>query len=325
MKEGQLKVKLKEHLWLILGGMIFFILIIQIGLKETWLALKVVNPFYFLGSLILIAIGQQFIPLLKWILMNHKTKMDLDIRKILFFTSHAILGGTITPVRSGEFVAAFMGKGVQGKIASLLLFNRLIESIVTFLIALFVFGFFLKDVISLESWISFGIILGSLLLFFYFLVTKEQLGLWLLTKGQKIFTILGKGKFSKKILDSEKKMTKEVGEFYKSTRKLFSMDTVIFVLLLTILNWALILLANWGIFFSMGVSISLMTVLAVIVLSAIGSFISPTPGGIGLGDIPSAYFLLTQGCQEAGAYLILARFAVYVVAFGWYFLMGKGR
>ena len=58
---------------------------------------------------------------------------------------------------------------------------------------------------------------------------------------------------------------------------------------------------------------------AVMVLSAIGSYLSPTPGGIGVGDIPPVYFLFINGYREnIGAYILLMRGAVYLVAFGWY-------
>jgi uncharacterized protein (TIRG00374 family) len=104
-------------------------------------------------------------------------------------------------------------------------------------------------------------------------------------------------------------------------RNLFSWRIVPVLIFFTCISWAVMTYANWGLFLSVGMEVPFKIILAVMVLSAIGSFISPTPGGIGLGDIPPVYFLFINGYYEnVGAFLLLGRVAVYVVAFGWYFL-----
>lgn len=126
--------------------------------------------------------------------------------------------------------------------------------------------------------------------------------------------------FFKRILNLEERIIEEVGHFYKSTKYLFSWQTILTLVLFSCFHWAIMVFANWALFISVGSEVPLHIILASMILNAIGSFISPTPGGIGLGDIPPVYFLYINGYREnVGAYLLLGRAAVYVAAFGWYF------
>jgi uncharacterized protein (TIRG00374 family) len=321
-KEGQGLIRIfKDRLWFILGGGIFLLLLIQIGLRETFSALRSVDISFLLMSVGLIIIGQQFIPFTKWVIMCRRTKMDLKIKEVLFLSSNVLVGGIITPARTGEFVTALFVKEMKGKVSSIVLFNRVIESSITLLIAIFVFGVLLRNFLPSESWIFIGAALGIILFLLYGFSTKERFGLFIFSKGKKLLIFLKGIKFFGRILNLEERIVREVGHFYQSMRSLFSWRTVLILIFLTCIIWTIMAFANWFLFLSVGIRVSFKIVIAVMVLSAIGSFISPTPGGIGLGDIPVVYFLFLNGYHEnVGAYLLLGRLAVYVIAFGWYFL-----
>lgn len=311
----------KDRLWLILGGGIFLLLLIQIGLKETFLALKSVKLSYLLMSVSLFAIGQQFIPFLKWMIMCHRTKMDLKIKEVLFLSSSILIGGIITPGRTGEFVTALFMKENKGKISSIVFFNRVIESSFTLLIAIFVFGVLFSNFLPSKSWILIGIASGIILFLIYGLATEERFGIFILSKGKKLLVLLRRIKLFQMILNLEERVAMEVLHFYQSMKSLFSLRTVLGLIFLTCITWMTMTYANWSLFLSVGMAVPFKIIIAVMVLSAIGSFISPTPGGIGLGDIPPVYFLLLHGYHNnVGAFLLLGRVGVYVVAFGWYFL-----
>lgn len=311
----------KPRLWIILGGGVFLLLLIQIGLKETFLALKSVNLFYLFASVVLIAIGQQFIPFLKWVVMCHKTGMHLETKEVLFVSASILIGGILTPGRTGEFITALLVKETKGRISSMVLFNRVIESSITLLVAIFVFGILFRNFLPSKSWVYIGITLGALLFFVYLVATKERFGIFILSKGKRSLIFMNRIKFFQKCLDLEDRITKEVGHFYQSMKDLFSWPAISILILFTFITWLTMTCANWSLFLSVGMEVPFKIIIAVMVLSAIGSFISPTPGGIGLGDIPPVYFLVVHGYQQnVGAFLLLGRVTVYVVAFAWYFL-----
>ena len=268
----------------------------------------------------LIVIGQQFIPFMKWVIMCRKTNMDLKIKEILFLSSNILTGGIITPAHTGEFVTALFVKKTRGKVSSIVVFNRFIEGSVTLLAAIFIFRVLFRNILSSRSWIFIGAALGMILFILYGFATKERFGIFILSKGKKILIALKKFKLLQVILNFEEMIAREVGYFYQSMKILSSWQTVLALIFFTALTWVIMTFANRNLFLSVGMVVPFKMIIAVMVLSAIASFISPTPGGIGLGDIPAVYFLLSNGYHEnVGAYLILGRVATYAVAFGWYF------
>lgn len=322
IKETRLIRTFRERLWLILGGGVFFLLLLQIGLKETFFALKSVRVVYLLITVGLIIIAQQFIPFIKWVIMCRKTEMGLNTEEILSLSSSIIAGGIITPGRSGEFVTALFVKKTKGKVSSMVFLNRVIESSITLLITIFIFGVLFRKFLTLKSWISVGAALGVALSLLYIFATKERVGIYMLLMGKKLLMTLERVKLFQMILKLEDKIVKEVEHFYLSMKSLLSWQIILGLALLTCFIWALMVIANWTLFQSVGMEVPVTIILGVMVLSAIGSFISPTPGGIGLGDIPPVYFLFANGYQKnVGAFILLGRVTVYAVAFGWYFFV----
>lgn len=312
---------LKDRLWFILGGGVFLLLLIQIGLRETFLALKSVNLLYLLVSVGLIVIGQQFVPFLKWVIMCRKTGMNLGLKEVLFISSSILIGGIITPGRTGEFVTALFLRETKGKLSSIVLFSRVIESSITLLIAIFVFGVLFRNFLPSKSWIYIGVTLGIILLFLYGIATKERFGIFILSQGKRLLICLRRIQFFQRILNLEEKIGREVGHFYQSMKSLFFWRTVLGLVFLTCITWVVVTYANWSLFLSVGMDVPFNIIVGMMVLSAIGSFISPTPGGIGLGDVPPILFLFVHGYRDhVGAFLLLGRLVVFIVAFGWYFL-----
>ena len=308
----------KPRLWVILGGGIFLLLLIQIGLKETFFALKSVKLSHLLISVGLIVIGQQFIPFMKWVIMCHKAKMGLKWERILFLSSSILLGGTFTPARTGEFAVALFINETKGNISSIVLFNRVLESSFTLLMTILIFSLFFRNFLPSKSWILIGFVLGVILIL-YMVVVKESWGIFILSKGKKILTSLRKHKPFQIILNLEERIVTEVSLFYTTMKRLFSLRTVLVLFLFTLTSWVIMMGANWFLFSSVGSSVPFKMIAGVMVLSAIGSYFSPTPGGIGVGDIPPVYFLFINGYREnIGAYILLMRGTVYLVAIGWY-------
>ena len=308
----------KPRLWIILGGGIFLLLLIQIGLKETFFALKSVKLSHLLISVGLIVIGQQFIPFMKWVIMCRKAKMGLKWERILFLSSSILLGGTFTPARTGEFAVALFINETKGNISSIVLFNRVLESSFTLLMTILIFSLFFRKFLPSKSWILIVFVVGVILIL-YMLVVKESWGIFILSKGKKILTSLRKYKLFQIILNLEERIVAEVSLFYTTMKRLFSLRTVLVLFLFTLTSWVIMMGANWLLFSSVGSHVPFVMIAGVMVLSAIGSYLSPTPGGIGVGDIPPVYFLFINGYREnIGAYILLMRAAVYLVAIGWY-------
>ena len=308
----------KPRLWIILGGGIFLLLLLHIGLKETFSALKSVKLSHLLVSTGLIVIGQQFIPFIKWVIMCHNAKMGLKLKRVLFLSSSILLGGTFTPARTGEFAVALFINETKGNISSIVLFNRVLESSFTLLMTILIFSLFFRNFLPSESWMLIGFVLGVILIL-YMVVVKESWGIFILSKGKKVLSSLKKYKPVQIILNLEERIVTEVSLFYTTMKRLFSPRAVLVLVLFTLTSWVIMMGANWFLFSSVGSHVPFKVIAAVMVLSAIGSYLSPTPGGIGVGDIPPVYFLFINGYREnIGAYILLMRGAVYLVALGWY-------
>lgn len=310
----------RERIWFILGGVIFFLLLLQIGLKETFFTLKNVKIGYLLMAVGLIIIAQQFIPFIKWVIMCRKTEMGLSLREIFYLSSGIIAGGIVTPGRSGEFVTAFFVRKMKGRVSSMVFLNRVVESSITLLISILIFGVLYRNFLTSKSWILIGTSFGIALFLLYVFAMKKKAGIFMLSKGKRFLMVLKKFKVFQMILNLEDRIIREVEHFYTSFKKLLSWQTIPVLVIFTCLTWALMVVANWSIFRSVGSEVPFTIIMGVMVLSAIGSFVSPTPGGIGLGDIPPVYFLFINKYNEnVGAFILIGRVASYGVAFGWYF------
>lgn len=320
---------IKRSVWVIVGLAVFLLILARLGIRDTVFALKNVHGGYLLIGLFITVVAQQVIPLLKWAIMCRRIDMPLTLRRMLFLSSSVIVGGTISPGRTGEFLPALFVTDIQGKLSSVILFNRVIDSSITFLLAVFLFGLFFKGFLDPRSWLTIGVVLATFLVGVYVLATKESVGIYVLSRGKRLLLRMERVPLFRRILNLEERIVSEISHFYGSMKNLFTWQTVSILVLIALFFWSLMVAANWAFFMSVGQDVPLRIIFATIILAAIASFISPTPGGIGFGDIPPVYFLYLHGYQEGvGAFLLVGRVAVYVAAFGWYLfsasLYGKG-
>lgn len=312
---------MKRSVWVIVGLAVFLLILARLGVRDTVIALKNVHGGYLLLGIFITVLAQQVIPFLKWLIMADRSGLGIGPSRVLFLSSSILMGGIISPARTGEFITALFFQEKKGALSSIVFFNRVVESSITFIMALLVFSMIFTSFIDARSWLTMGLLLGGILLFFYLIATRRMFAVFFLSLGKRILLRLKNIRIFQGILALEERIVKELEHFYESMGNLFSTRPVVLLILLTVLSWLIMVFGNWALLKSVSLDVPLTIILGSMILAAIASFVSPTPGGIGLGDIPPVYFLYVHGYREnIGAYLILGRAASYVVALGWYFL-----
>jgi len=311
----------RSHLWIIIGISIFVVLIICVGFKETVFALKKARLSYIFYGFLLTVLGQQYFHFIKWIIMLKRIGMKTKIRETFFISSYILMSGIITPGRTGEFIIPFVIKEGKGMISSSVLFNRFIESFLTLLFAVIIFLFVFDGFIAFKTLLLIGMLFVCMYIILCVFVTKRRFESLIINIGNQLLLKLKRIRFLNVILKKEERFAKEIESFYQSNRSLFSWNIIFSFIFLTMLTWVVMIGANYAFFLSVGIDVPFKIILAVMILGAIGMFLSPTPAGIGLGDIPPVYFLYLNGYREnIGAFIIIVRVIVMTAAFLWYLL-----
>jgi len=309
----------KKNVWLIVGVITFFILIWKMGFQETGVALYQMHLDLFFIGFVFSTVGLIAL-FVKWVILCRSAHLTLSVREILFIFSKIMLFGTITPGRTGEFLTVLTSKESKGTVSAIILFNRIVESSVTLFLAILAFGLFFRNFIPRTSW--FLIFLACIgVVGLVAMLQVKSFGLIVLRAVRKVMGLFIRYRFVEDLLSKENRFLKEFENFHTSIKQLFSLRILLFALVVTVFVWLLTLVANRFIFLAVGIHLPFLILLAFVPLFAISAFVSPAPGGIGIGDIPPVYFLYWAGYQEnIGGYLVLSKILLYWLMGSLYFV-----
>ena len=295
-------MSIAKKLWLVVGIGVLLILLWQLGFADLWENLRQANLCY-LALAVGLACFSQGCRIARWRVACARLRVQLGLANVALLHFSSSLAGLIVPFRAGEIVPAVLSEHSQGQLASIVVANRLLESSMTLTIFLFLFGRYFRHRLAvsfrLPSWavpVSLAV-LGFAVAIIFWIALGPGLPPWLV-----------------------RRMTRQLATFARSLVSL-SIKTLPAMLLLTGLAWSVDMLARWAIFKAVHMSLPLLAVAATMSLQAISGFISPTPGGIGLGQLPPAYFLQALGYRSGiGAFFVLGSFLSYLVVFAGYTL-----
>ncbi len=305
-------------LWFVLGAAIFFILLYCLDIKQSIDKLKGLDIGWFSAACFLMMMTQ-VLNYWKWVTMYRASAEPAD-PPLLPILSSIVVCGSITPVRSGDIFASLAWSKIQGRVLAWSVFNRISEGLTTFVFSLFIMLILFSESVSGISW--FGIIIFLTLGSFCIAITFHRgFGFRFLGLAKKILARYPQNKIAAKILSYESALESQMEIFYK-TMNTFKSHRVGWKLITIIwLNRVLIILVNKAILASLGVFISWTAVLGILAATWFSCFFSPTPSGIGIGDIAPGVILTGMGFQDyAGGYIVLNRLFDVAIILMWSFL-----
>ena len=223
----------------------------------------------------------------------------------------------VAPARVGDVLVSLTWKKMQGRILAWSIFHRISEGLTTIALSFFVLGIFFHSRYEQAQWVG-GIIFFAVILAGIFLVLNERAGRRFFQILKKILNLFQQIPLASKILSFEENLKQQFEIFYQTMAKFQSRHTLSLLILITLSGRVLIVLVNMMLLRALGVDLPALNVLGILAATWVGSFLSPTPSGIGVGDLAPSFMLSHYGYQEsAGAYIILNRFIDFSLISFW--------
>ncbi len=261
------------------------------------------------GAAFLLAHG---IRLAKWAYFHRLAKIDASPGSVARFYFDLKLFGLVTPGRLGEFMPAFISAGKKGTLVSLTTFDRIAESFVTLVLALFAFAFVLKERDRLPLLPALLLVAFLLAAVVILLVRNE----WMVGTARRAGGWLERfadNRFARKLLLRRGEIGREIEELRDSIRGLFRPPVAAVTLAITFIAVAADLLFWRWIFLSVGIDLSVGLLIGAVTLFNMSGFLSPTPAGFGVADALAVIFLRSAGKEGSfGSFLLLLRVVQFV-------------
>jgi len=270
-----------------LTGFLFAgIVIWWMGIGETLSALRFLQLRY-LGLAIFIFLSGIILRLIKWVVVLYKQNSPYDA-SVIFFASK--LWGSFLPARIGELAPLAVPRYRTGRIAALIVIDRLFESYSTLLagaVGFVLLGFQDKKMIMI--WIFVMVIIS--IIFFAAAYSNMWHRMSLIYKERRllnyIFLTLEKISIS----------LRELGKYW------------ILLLTLSMIATALDFVFIQILFLGLNQSVSLPLIAVAWCASVFVALVSITPGGLGIADASYMYLYHLQGVssESLGAFFLLNR------------------
>lgn len=291
------------------GSLIFLTLLYSLGPGAVFSTIAGSKPAYLVLTSIFFVLPN-LLRIYKWRIMQNRIESSTGFSAIVSIYFSSKFWGMVSPMRSGEIAPALLGnKGnsAQGKLLSIILFDRVIESAQSLMVFFIFFLLFYKVFFNANAGIALAGITAVLLIFSFVLFSK--------TSGEKALGIAGsiignlkedrlstilKGKFGriKELLE----------EFYAATGRYFHLGFTLYVLAITFVCWSFDMLFWLMLFKAFAVNISLWLVLASVTVYSIMAALAPIPAGLGAAELPFVLILNKIGyAGEAGGIIIASR------------------
>lgn len=300
---------------LAIGVLIFAGILWHLDFFRNWHLLLQTNPGWLLLSLALLAL-HQFCSYSKWKLMYRSTGSH-ENQPLLPVYASVLVSGMITPARSGDVIASLSWRGIQGKVLACSIFNRISEGLLTIAISLCVLGFFFQSYGERVRWSFMAFVVTAIagLIIFVF---NRACGLFAFRIAR---TILQKGAghaFIRKLLTYEEKIEAQIGFFYETMEQFRSRHVLTGLIAFTFLNRAITILVNMTLLYALGVFLPWTQVLGILAATWVSVFLSPVPGGFGIGDVAPSMILSNLGYpSQAANFIFINRVLDFALIFFW--------
>jgi len=292
---------------LVFGTLLFAGVIYYLGPAKLLDTLKGVRP-GLLALSIVPFLGIHAVRIFKWKAILKRAELDFGAGELFakYFSSQ--FWGMILPGRGGEAAPALFADRDRGRVMSLIVFDRVIETVQT-----------VMAISMLAMWLSGGHpSLTALAIMFtgFFLLLLMCIILFSRKVGTSVFGVFSrlagmstKGALASRLRGFMDSVTRELDDYYNTLGRYYSAGFVLYLLALTFVAWFgyvywwVILFGSLGADVSVGVAAS-----AMVAFTLIGA-VAPLPGGgLGASDLGAVLVLGGFGMgEEAGGVIILYR------------------
>jgi uncharacterized protein (TIRG00374 family) len=295
----------KRYLALILGLAAFSFLLWKLDIQDAWATIRSIRFVPFAVALALIGFTQ-YLSYYKWKVMYDQSARQSRHPLLPIYCS-VVVGGMVTPARSGDIFASLAWKEMQGKVLAWSIFNRILEGMTTLILSFVILAIFFSSTLS-------GIQAQSVLIFFglailaILLIFSPRIGAHIFESTNHLLRKFDRSAFAHKILSYEEKIQEQITSFYETTAEFKRAHKLLLLVAITLVARGFSIAGNYWLFYSLGMNLSMNEVLGVLAVTWISSFLSPTPSGIGVGDIAPSVMLTQLGHKaSAGGFLIINR------------------
>lgn len=298
-----------------IGIIIFAGLLWHLDFLKNWKLLLETNVLWLVISLALLAL-HQYCSYAKWKLMYNATGSH-ENQPLLPVYASVFVSGMVTPARSGDVIASLSWRGIQGKVLACSIFNRISEGFLTIVISLSVLGFFFQSYGERVRW-SFMVFviaaIASLLIF----VFNRACGMFFFKTFRGALQKGSANAFIKKLLSFEEKVEEQIGFFYDTMEQFRKKHVLAGLISFTLLNRVITITVNLTLLYALGVFLPWTQVLGILAATWVSVFLSPVPGGIGIGDVAPSLILSSLGYQaQAANFIFVNRLLDFALIFFW--------
>ena len=291
------------------GVLIFLVLLFSLGPMAVFTTIARAKPGYLFlttGFFIL----PNLLRIYKWRIMQNRIGSSAGFSLITSIYFSSKFWGMVSPMRSGEVVPALLGsKGnsMRGKLLSIILFDRVIETAQSLMVFFMFFLLFYKVFFNASAGTALAGITVILLVFSFLLFSKAS-GEKILGITGSVLSNLGENRLTALLKGKLGKLKELLDEFYAATGSYFRLGFTLYVLVLTFVCWGFDMLFWLMLFKAFAVDISLWFVLASVTVYSVMAALAPIPGGLGAAELPFVLILKKMGyIGEAGGIILAAR------------------
>lgn len=308
-------LKLNKRVVLLgLGLVIFALLLWKLDVRQSWGKISEANPKYLVLGIAFMGLTQ-LAGFLKWKIM-HRVSMKEE-QPLLPIYASVVVGGMVTPARSGEMIASLAWAKMQGKILAWALVSRILEGALTLVLSFFVLGVFFKANFSQFQWPAVALC-AVIIVALIWIIFHRATGLGIFHVFRNLLVKIRALPFIEKLLSFEQKAEEQLEKFYDTTGIFKQKHVMVALIGTTLLSRFFLVLANLFLLASLGLMLSWMSVLGILAVTWVSGFFAPTPNGIGLGDIAPSLLMSYMGYQEfAGGYIVMNRSIEMLILFVW--------
>jgi len=270
---------------------------------------------WFLAGLAVFVVNQA-VGYQKWNVMYLSSMEDRTQPLFPIFCSVLVLG-MLTPARAGDILASLTWKKLQGKVLAWSLFHRISEGLTTIFLSFLVLGLFFGSYYEESRWKA-GMFLVGLVLIGIAFVLNERAGRTVFRFLRALLFRFKNFHWASRFLSWEERVKYHFELFHQTMARFRRSHTLGLLVFITFAGRGLIIIVNMCILRSLGVDLTVLEILGILAATWVSSFLAPTPGGIGIGDIAPSMILTHFGYEgSAGAFILINRILEIIMIAFW--------
>ncbi|MFW5798180.1 MAG: flippase-like domain-containing protein, partial [Planctomycetota bacterium] len=281
------------------------------GQPSSWTLLAQADRWLVLAALATLWASQ--LPLMViWLYLCRRAGLQGRRLDLLRTFSAMLLFGVLTPGRSGELAVPLMDRDNFGRLASVVVVNRVLGLIFTICLAIFVLMLVVGGVFATGQGL---LVLGLVVVFATVLsmVLYRPAVTWAVRLVFRLIGPLRRLPGFRTAFALRPTVERGIDVFFDAVHNIIHWRGVAFIVLMLIAAHALALAATWLVVRAVGQQYPFPLLVGAMATNSVAGFLLPLPGGMGGGEVLTKALFEQYGRTPAGAFLILIRVMIFLV------------